>query len=166
MQPSPLSTPRPLADWPVSARAGVLGVMTDIDDTLTRDGAIEPVALQALHKTYGQDVVASGPTLREVQIDGATARVRFNDIGGGLAASDGQALRGFALAGADRVFRWATSAVIDGDAVVLQADGVEQPVAVRYGWDINPDVNLVNAEGLPAATFRSDGWPMATGGRR
>ena len=37
---------------------------------------------------------------------------------------------------------------------------------VRYGWDINPDVNLVNAEGLPAATFRSDGWPMATGGRR
>ena len=28
---------------------GVCGVMTDIDDTLTKDGAIEPVALAALH---------------------------------------------------------------------------------------------------------------------
>jgi HAD superfamily hydrolase (TIGR01484 family) len=41
--------PRPLADWPVAARAGLLGVMTDIDDTLTREGAIEPAALAALH---------------------------------------------------------------------------------------------------------------------
>jgi sialate O-acetylesterase len=124
------------------------------------------LALQALRKTYGHDVVASGPTLHEVQIDGATVRVRFDDIGGGLVTSDTAAPRGFALAGADRIFRWATSATIDGDTVVLQADGLDHPVAVRYGWDINPDVNLVNAEGLPAATFRSDGWPMATGGRR
>ena len=33
---------------PAAARAAVLGVMTDIDDTLTRDGAIEPAALLAL----------------------------------------------------------------------------------------------------------------------
>jgi hypothetical protein len=47
--------PQPLADWPAAARAGVRGVMTDIDDTLTRDGAIEPAALQALH-----DLAAAG----------------------------------------------------------------------------------------------------------
>jgi HAD superfamily hydrolase (TIGR01484 family) len=35
--------------------AGVVGVMTDIDDTLTRDGAIEPAALAALH-----DLAAAG----------------------------------------------------------------------------------------------------------
>ena len=40
--------PRPLQDMPAAALAAVLGVMTDIDDTLTRDGAIEPAALQAL----------------------------------------------------------------------------------------------------------------------
>ena len=40
---------RPLADWPAADRAAVHGVMTDIDDTLTREGAIEPAALQALH---------------------------------------------------------------------------------------------------------------------
>ena len=34
---------------PPGAWAGVTGVFTDIDDTLTRDGAIEPQALQALH---------------------------------------------------------------------------------------------------------------------
>ena len=39
---------RPLQDMPPSALAAVLGVMTDIDDTLTRDGAIEPTALLAL----------------------------------------------------------------------------------------------------------------------
>ncbi len=32
-----------------SVLAGVRGLFTDIDDTLTRDGAIEPVALEALH---------------------------------------------------------------------------------------------------------------------
>ncbi|HZF80610.1 MAG TPA: HAD-IIB family hydrolase [Rubrivivax sp.] len=41
---------RPLAEMPTSALRGVRGVMTDIDDTLTRDGAIEPAALEALHR--------------------------------------------------------------------------------------------------------------------
>jgi ribonucleotide monophosphatase NagD (HAD superfamily) len=36
------------------------GVMTDIDDTLTRDGQIEPTALQALHALHaaGLPVIA------------------------------------------------------------------------------------------------------------
>ena len=37
-----------LSDWPVSARRGLVGVFTDIDDTLTTHGAITPPALQAL----------------------------------------------------------------------------------------------------------------------
>lgn len=51
--PPPL--PRRLIELPRDAAAGVLGVLTDIDDTLTRDGAIEPAALQALH-----DLAAAG----------------------------------------------------------------------------------------------------------
>ena len=35
---------------------------------------------------------------------------------------------------------------------------VAQPVAVRYGWADNPEVNLYNREGLPAAPFRTDTW--------
>jgi len=39
----------PLALWPVDARRHIHGVLTDIDDTLTTEGALTPDALQALH---------------------------------------------------------------------------------------------------------------------
>ena len=38
----------PLERWPAAARARIAGVLTDIDDTLTTDGAITPDALEAL----------------------------------------------------------------------------------------------------------------------
>lgn len=39
---------RPLADWSLKARRNIVGVFTDIDDTLTTESAITPDALQAL----------------------------------------------------------------------------------------------------------------------
>jgi HAD superfamily hydrolase (TIGR01484 family) len=51
----PTSRPRPWSEAPTTTLAAVQGVMTDIDDTLTRDGAIEPAALAAL-----QDLDAAG----------------------------------------------------------------------------------------------------------
>lgn len=39
---------QPLSDWAPAAHLPLLGVFTDIDDTLTTDGAITPDALQAL----------------------------------------------------------------------------------------------------------------------
>jgi hypothetical protein len=39
---------RPLRAWPAAARAGLVGVLTDIDDTLTTEGAVTPDVLQAL----------------------------------------------------------------------------------------------------------------------
>lgn len=47
-----------LSRWPLAARRGITGVMTDIDDTLTADGAIAPAALSAL-----QALRAAGLTL-------------------------------------------------------------------------------------------------------
>jgi len=40
----------PLSSWPPVARARIRGVLTDIDDTLTTEGAITPDALEALHR--------------------------------------------------------------------------------------------------------------------
>jgi len=40
----------PLTHWPQVVTHAVRGVLTDIDDTLTRDGQLEPLALQALHQ--------------------------------------------------------------------------------------------------------------------
>ncbi len=53
----------PVAQWPADARRGLTGVFTDIDDTLTTDGAITPDALAAL-----ADLKAAG--LRVVAITG------------------------------------------------------------------------------------------------
>ncbi|RYX88615.1 MAG: HAD family phosphatase [Comamonadaceae bacterium] len=51
---------RDIARWPLAERRAVSGVFTDIDDTLTTDGAITPDALQALAelKAAGLRVVA------------------------------------------------------------------------------------------------------------
>jgi len=40
----------PLSDWPLAARRALVGVFTDIDDTLTTEGAISADALAALAK--------------------------------------------------------------------------------------------------------------------
>jgi HAD superfamily hydrolase (TIGR01484 family) len=50
----------PLSTWPLAHRRQIIGVFTDIDDTLTTDGAITPDALQGLHdlKAAGLHVVA------------------------------------------------------------------------------------------------------------
>ena len=48
-----------LSTWPFTNRQKIIGVFTDIDDTLTTDGAITPDALQALQnlKTAGLMVI-------------------------------------------------------------------------------------------------------------
>jgi hypothetical protein len=58
--PAPADRLRPLVSLPPARLAGLHGVLTDIDDTLTRDGAIEPAALDALHRlaAAGVPVVA------------------------------------------------------------------------------------------------------------
>ena len=47
---------RPLAELVPARLRAARGVLTDIDDTLTRDGAIEPVALAALQRLHAQGV--------------------------------------------------------------------------------------------------------------
>jgi sialate O-acetylesterase len=79
--------------------------------------------------------------------------------GDGLRTADGQPVRNFELAGADGIFHTA-EATIDGAKVTLRAAAVPAPEFVRYAWSANPDVNLVNADGLPAAPFRTDKLPV------
>ena len=54
------SRPAPLSSLPGAAARQVRGLLTDIDDTLTRDGRIEPEALAALHdlRSAGVPVIA------------------------------------------------------------------------------------------------------------
>ncbi len=57
---SDLCLAKPLSAWPLAQRQGIRGVLTDIDDTLTQDGAIMPQALRALGRlrSAGLPVIA------------------------------------------------------------------------------------------------------------
>ncbi len=119
------------------------------------------LALWALNRTYGKDVVWSGPVYDSMKVEGDAIRVTFKSVGGGLTSKEGQPVKGFAIAGADKKFVWA-DATIDGESVVVKSPQVSSPVAIRYAWANNPDCNLYNKEGLPAAPFRTDDWPGVT----
>lgn len=120
----------------------------------------ERLARLALAGSYGRDIVANGPMFRRFEQRGRSLRLHF-DHAIGLRAVDAAPLRGFEIAGADRVLHPA-QARIDGDTIVVHTAEVAAPTAARYAWADDPDGNLVNAELLPASPFRTDRWPDAT----
>ena len=117
------------------------------------------LALAAEATVYYVDQEFSGPVFTSGQAEDGKFRLSFRNSDG-LKASDDGKMKGFAIAGEDRKFVWADAA-IEGDHVLVSSPQVPAPVAVRYGWADNPEVNLVNATGLPASPFRTDDWPMA-----
>ena len=119
------------------------------------------LALWALAKVYGRDVVYSGPIYKSMAVEGDKVRLQFDHRGSGLAARDGKALTDFTIAGDDKKFVPAV-ATIDGDSVVVHSDQVAKPVAVRYAWHDTATPNLSNKEGLPASPFRTDRWKGVT----
>lgn len=136
-----------------------LTVTYDCDDTLdVHPGNKQPVgerlALAARAIAYGENIVYAGPEYQSMKVEGNKARLMFKHAGGGLVARDGE-LRDFVIAGADKRFVPAKAQIINNE-VIVWADAVERPVAVRAGWRLCPQMNLYNKEGLPASPFRTD----------
>ena len=119
------------------------------------------LALWALAKSYGQNLVYSGPIYKSMTVEGNKIRLQFDHVGSGLIASDGKPLTYFTIAGVDQKFVPAT-AVIDGNSVVVSSDQVAQPAAVRFAWVDDTSPNFANKEGLPASPFRTDAWKGVT----
>jgi sialate O-acetylesterase len=119
------------------------------------------LALLARRHTYDEDLVAEGPRYNSYRIEEGKIRICFKPCSSGPAIRGDGDLKGFAIAGPDRVFHWA-KAHIEGNEVVVHSAKVPFPVAVRYGWADNPACNLVNEAGLPASPFRTDDWPGTT----
>jgi sialate O-acetylesterase len=122
------------------------------------------LALAARGIAYGEKITYSGPTYKSMRVKRDHAIISFNNVGSGLVAKDGE-LKGFAIAGEDKKFVWA-QAEINGDKIIVHSADVSKPVAVRYGWADFPVVNLWNKDGLPASPFRTDNFPMTTGGKK
>jgi sialate O-acetylesterase len=159
-----------------------LAVTLDIGDA----GNIHPpdkwdvahrLALQAQRVAYGQTAgVYAGPTFKSLKVEGDSVRISFDNVGTGLVTGNPPArfftcqkkpvpqapaaeLKGFAVAGADQKYYWAQASII-GNEVFVKSTAVPNPATVRYAWADNPDCNLYNREGLPAAPFRTDDYPL------
>jgi sialate O-acetylesterase len=129
----------------------------DADDIHPRnkDAVGQRLFLWSLVDAYGREGTAEGPDFRGISVRGDTVEVTFTNAEG-LRTRDGKPPAGFAIAGEDGRFRWA-SARIENDRVLVSHPEVPAPVAVRYAWQNNPTMaNLVNGAGLPASGFRSD----------
>jgi sialate O-acetylesterase len=133
-----------------------IGNPTDIHPKDKQDVG-KRLALWALARTYGKQIVYSGPLYKSMSIDGSKIRVKFEHVGGGLVARNNKPLDWFQIAGDDKKFVDA-QAIIDGDSVIVSSPKVPKPVAVRFAWDQVADPNLQNVEGLPASAFRTDKW--------
>ncbi len=129
----------------------------------------ERLAQLALANEYGKLIEPCGPLFRELKIDGGRAVLSFDHVGKGLMVGKKEGLspvredasadlKRFAIAGADKKWRWAT-AKIDGDTIVCTNPDTPQPVAIRYAHSMNPEgANLYNRDALPASPFRTDAW--------
>ena len=128
------------------------------------------LSLAARRLAYGEKIAGMGPIYKKMSVKGDKIILEFTNHGKKLMMGTSPyvpagaephpaptRLTGFGIAGADRKFVWA-DAVIEGNKVIVSADGVAEPVAVRYGFSNSPVCNLYNEAGLPASPFRTDNW--------
>jgi sialate O-acetylesterase len=139
-----------------------IGNPKDIHPTNKQDVGKRLAAI-ALKETYAQYVVPAGPLYELVRFDKEKAVISFKNAEKGLMIKDRyNYLKGFEIAGEDRVFYYA-KADIQGDKVVVVHPKGMRVVAVRYAWSDAPEeANLFNTEGYPASPFRSDNWKGIT----
>lgn len=114
------------------------------------------LALVALAGSYGKNVSGSAPVFRNYRIKGDKMELDFGQKQDGFQIK-GTTLKGFTIAGPDRVFYPAEAMVQNGKIIVFSPE-VSIPLAARYGWVDNPDCNLYGENGLPVAPFRTDCW--------
>ena len=172
---------QPLAAWPAAARAGIVGVLTDIDDTLTTEGAVTPDVLQALAALAGaglhvipitgRPVGWSEPFAQAWPVDAIVAEngsVALTRTAGGLRklytqAADERA-RNYARMQqvARRIVREVPGATVSRDSGGRETDiAIDHSEFVHLPQDgIDRVVDLMRAEGMNAtvSSIHVNGW--------
>jgi len=133
-----------------------IGNLTDIHPKHKQEVG-HRLALWALANDYEKKLVYSGPVYKEAVFERDKVRLTFDHVGSGLATNDQQPPSHFESAGGDQVFHSAI-AIIDGNTVVVSSDKVSEAKSVRYAFTSTATANLMNKEGLPASSFRTDSW--------
>ena len=112
-------------------------------------------------------IVKSGPEFLKVKFKKKKAVLYFTETGRGLTTCDGKDPQEFAIAGADQQWVWAKARIKGKSKVIVWAEALTDPKAVRYAFNNNPEnPNLSNETCIPAGPFRTDNWPGPTAGKR
>jgi sialate O-acetylesterase len=106
--------------------------------------------LAAKAKAYGAQIVYSGPVLRFAKKENESIRISFDFVDNGLKTSDNKPVKGFAVCDKNGLWSW-VDARIEGNEIIIEKAG--DAIRIQYAWQSNPEVNLYNAEGLPAVPF-------------
>jgi len=114
----------------------------------------ERLALAARALAYKQKVAYSGPIYSGMEVKDNTIILSFDHVNKGLVVKGNQ-LTDFTISADGKKFVPA-KAEIKKDKIVVSADNIANPKAVRMGWSKVPHVNLFNKDGLPASPFRTD----------
>jgi len=139
-----------------------IGNPTDIHPTNKQDVGKRLAAI-ALKNVYKQNRICTGPTYKSMEIQGNKIIVSFDNLGSGLFTPDKYGyVKGFEIAGEDRLFYFAKAQIVNNKVVVF-SEKAANPVAIHFGWaDDASDNNLYNNEGFPADSFRTDNWVNIT----
>ena len=137
-----------------------VGDVNDIHPTDKRTVGMR-MADQALDRVYGTFTRPwRTPTLKDYKVEGSALRVSLADADG-LKTRDGLPPNEFEVRGICGT--WVPAqAKIEGTDVVLTADGVEEPLAMRFAAYNGSTPSLVNGAGLPVGPFRC-GAPVPMG---
>jgi sialate O-acetylesterase len=114
------------------------------------------LAYWALADTYKKLNFGYAPTYKAMEVKDSTIVVSFNHAEQGICPTKIE-IKGFEIAGDDRVFVPAT-AVENGGKIVVSSEKVSKPVAVRYLYKNFAEATVFNVFGIPASPFRTDKW--------
>ena len=113
----------------------------------------------ALNLTYGlKQINCFGPQYKSWQAKGNEAWVAFDNLQMGICRN--YDLRGFEVAGEDRVFYPADKVWLhwQTNEMVISSEKVARPVAVRYGFGDFLPGTMIGGNELPTIPFRTDDW--------
>ncbi len=120
------------------------------------------LARLALHDVYGIQIANRSPQYKSMAKADNKIMLTFDHVDSGWRPFDTQEIVGFAIAGEDKKFVWATAKILDDGRIEVSSDAVASPAAVRYAWADNPVCNMFDGAGLPLTPFRTDDWPGLT----
>ena len=119
------------------------------------------LALQALKKVYGKNVVADGPACQSWHVSGDTLIIRLDRQPEEIVLRDPTPTGCcFELAGRNGQF-YPAKAFLRGSEIYIFSDKVRGPAEMRYTWGENPCVCVFDKTGLPMAPLRIAPLPPA-----